>query len=309
MFCISIDGVEIDAFECIYSPAKRRGPTPGRPPSTTLNGKGGRPSQGSELKHGLTQTSTQTQPVNAEWQPASVAHQQLTAVLMSGGGSAGNFGAPDRQQSNIQQQLNFLQQQMQQQAQQMQQQAQQMQQQQALQINPPEVAREPDAQRRKVILEQHQQQGIPRTIMSHTHLLDRGDPDGSRLRAYYKLSVDEMFRLPCTPSDEEHSARMGQQIPGSHLAALSAARFAEMALGAIVHNEVGLAMELCNAVVHCLRESVQEPVDARVMYEVAKAYFLLGVFRAYRGDMARYFKYRRVGLTYLSKLEVCSLSC
>jgi hypothetical protein len=236
-----------------------------------------------------------------------MAQQQLTAALMSGtGGSVGStngFAAPDHQQNNIQQQLNFLQQQIQQQ--QMQQQAQQIQQQQPLQMNSPEMAPvEPNSQRRKVITEQPQQPGIPGTIMSHTHLLDRGDPDGSRLRAYYKLSIDEMFRLPCTPTDEEYCASTGQQIPGSHLAALSAARFAEAALGAIVHNEVGLAMELCNAVVHCLRESVQEPVDITVMFEVAKAYFLLGVFRAYRGDMSRYFKYRRVCLTYLSKLEV-----
>ena len=95
-----------------------------------------------------------------------------------------------------------------------------------------------------------------------------------------------------------------RMIPGTHLAALSAARFAEVALGAIVHNEVSLAMELCNAVVHCLRESVQEPVQPPYMFEVARSYFLLGVFRAFRGDMVRYFKYRRVCLTYVSKLEV-----
>lgn len=156
-------------------------------------------------------------------------------------------------------------------------------------------------------MKQPERPGIPRTIMSHTHMLDRGDPEGSRLRAYYKLSIDEMFRLPSTPSDEEYSASTGQPIPGHHLAALSATRFAEAALGAIVHNEVVLAMELCNAVVHCLRESVQQTVELTVMFEVAKAYFLLGVFRAYRGDMARYFKYRRVCMTYLSRLEVCVL--
>jgi hypothetical protein len=95
-----------------------------------------------------------------------------------------------------------------------------------------------------------------------------------------------------------------RMIPGTHLAALSAARFAEVALGAIVHNEVSLGMELCNAVVHCLKESVQEQVQPPYMFEVARSYFLLGVFRAFRGDMLRYFKYRRVCLTYVSKLEV-----
>lgn len=159
--------------------------------------------------------------------------------------------------------------------------------------------------------------GVPRTIASHTHLLELSDPDGSRLRAYYRLSVDELFGFPPTPTDEEYCMRLNipgmtpRMIPGTHLAALSAARFAEVALGAIVHNEVSLGMELCNAVVHCLRESVQEPVQPPYMFEVARSYFLLGVFRAFRGDMIRYFKYRRVCLTYISKLDVSSsiLAC
>lgn len=152
--------------------------------------------------------------------------------------------------------------------------------------------------------------GVPRTIAAHTHLLELSDPDGSRLRAYYRLSVDELFGFPPTPTDEEYCMRLNipgmtpRMIPGTHLAALSAARFAEVALGAVVHNEVSLGMELCNAVVHCLRESVQEPVQPPYMFEVARSYFLLGVFRAFRGDMVRYFKYRRVCLTYVSKLEV-----
>jgi hypothetical protein len=151
--------------------------------------------------------------------------------------------------------------------------------------------------------------GVPKTIAAHTHLLELSDPDGSRLRAYYRLSVDELFGFPPTPTDEEYCMRLNipgmtpRMIPGTHLAALSAARFAEVALGAIVHNEVSLGMELCNAVVHCLKESVQEPVQPPYMFEVARSYFLLGVFRAFRGDMLRYFKYRRVCLTYVSKLD------
>jgi hypothetical protein len=133
------------------------------------------------------------------------------------------------------------------------------------------------------------------------------------LRAYYKVSMDELFRLPTTPSDEEFGAASAAGSGGGggrHLAALSATFFAETAIGALVHNQVGLAMELCNAVVHCLRESIQEKtMDRHVMVEVAKAYFLLGVFRAFRGDMPRYFKYRRVCLTYLSKLDVRVLWC
>ena len=157
---------------------------------------------------------------------------------------------------------------------------------------------------------------IPKTIASHTHLLERSDTEGNRLRAYYRLSIDELYRLPLTPSDEEYCAKLNASkngdgdlmtpatIPGAHLAALSASRFAEISLGAVVHQEISLAMELCNAVVHCLRECVQEPVQDPYLYEVARAYFLLGVFRACRGDMERYFKYRRVALAYAAKLPV-----
>ena len=171
---------------------------------------------------------------------------------------------------------------------------------------------QPSAQRPKLEEQPQQAPGIPRTITLHTHLLERGNAEGSRLYSYYMLSIDELYRLPSTPSDEEYCARLNvpgmtaAMIPGSHLAALSASRFAEIALGAIVNNEVSLGMELCNAVVHCLRESVQEPVQIPITFEVAKAYFLLGIFRALRGDMARYFKYRRVCMAYLTKIEVCT---
>ena len=211
-----------------------------------------------------------------------------------------------RQPINIEQQLQILREQMHQQQIQSQQQGQQV-----MNVASVDDTVVPSAQRLKRMAQPMAQPfGIPRTIITHTHLLERGDPEGSRLRAYFKLSVDELFRLPATPTDEEFCVRLNvpglttQMIPGVHLAALSASRFAEISLGAMVHSEVGLAMELCNAVVHCLREAVKEPVEMPVMFEVAKAYFLLGVFRAYRGDMDRYFKYRRVCLTYLSKLEV-----
>lgn len=150
---------------------------------------------------------------------------------------------------------------------------------------------------------------VPRTIATHLHLLDNSDGYGTHLRSRYNMSVNEMFQIPSTPSDEEYCKLLNipglvpSMIPGNHLAALSASRFAEVALGALVVNDVNLAMELCNAVVHCLRESIKETVRSPALFEVAKCYFLLGVFRAFRGDMPRYFKYRRVCMTYLSKLE------
>ena len=68
-------------------------------------------------------------------------------------------------------------------------------------------------------------------------------------------------------------------------------------------------MELYNATVHSLRECLKDPVKPEYGFEVARAYFLLGTFRAFRGDMVRYFKYRRGCMSHLSKLEVSSNCC
>jgi hypothetical protein len=344
IFHRSVATVPFEAFECVYSPAKRRGPIPGRAAGQArkasemriqqmVSGGGGQsehqpmtqpsaPSSTStnfllqQQQQQQQQLAQQNAALLAAQQPTlsgtqslgSVDQAQLAALLGQGVAGTNPAGFSASNAATIQQQIAALQQQMQQQ----QQQQQQKQQQSA--PGPGDLGmEEPSSRRVKLDASAQPQQegsGIPRTILSHTHLLERSDPEGARLRAFYRLSVDELFRLPPTPTDEEYCARLNipsvspSMIPGSHLAALSAVRFAEAALGAIVHNEVSLAMELCNAVVHCLRESVQEPVQTPILFEVAKAYFLLGVFRAFRGDMPRYFKYRRVCMTYLSKLEV-----
>ena len=330
----SIEGIAIAEIECVYSPAKRRGPVPGR----------------------TNQTRKQANRFASDWIAPNVSggviptaqslkEMQLRQIQNSISAGAGTDTYFNSQQIAIQRQLNLIQ---------------QMQNQQnggerSGVRRPHEVMSvgnsgnissalppvEPPAARRikldhqhvpTVHLQQYRQQfqqlqqqqqdqhqssvagldsnGVPKTIAAHTHLLELSDPDGSRLRAYYRLSVDEVFGFPPIPTDEEYCIRLNvrgmtpRMIPGTHLAALSAARFAEVSLGAIVHNEISLAMELCNAVVHCLKESVQEPVQPPYMFEVARSYFLLAVFRSFRGDMERYFKYRRVCLTYVSKLEV-----
>jgi hypothetical protein len=127
---------------------------------------------------------------------------------------------------------------------------------------------------------------LPASIAEqHSALLEPTNPVGNTLRSYYQLSINEMFCLPCTE--------------------LSASKFAELALGALVKDDVSLAHELCNAVVHCLHEALRN--DFSGSYDIAKTYYLVGVFRVFRGDFGRYFKYRRVCLTYLSKLPVSCL--
>jgi len=316
----SIEGIDISEFECVFSPAKRRGPVPGRSNQSRKASEA--------FGRGLGLQSGMEAGPSGDWQQGMVggmggvnAMEELQLrqmMLQANMGQAGSQGLSaldhqgaflDTQQAAIQQQLNLIQQL----------QAQQNLEGRAAAIAAVSAAAEVEHPARRQKVENNttaaksstdrDSNGVPRTIAAHTHLLELSDPDGSRLRAYYRLSVDELFGFPPTPTDEEYCMRLNipgmtpRMIPGTHLAALSAARFAEVALGAIVHNEVALGMELCNAVVHCLRESVQEPVQPPYMFEVARSYFLLGVFRAFRGDMVRYFKYRRVCLTYISKLE------
>jgi len=380
----STEAIDLFEFECLYSPAKRRGPVPGRAGQTRKASEAfGQPTGIPPYGTDWTSQGTAISVANGASMPGiggphssggmipaqSLKEIQLRQMMtlqnsMTGGSAGGNVvpgigGGPggsrahgpvgmgalgshhqqdtyfDSQQVAIQQQLNIIQQM----------QAQQMVGERSGVRRPQGVlgidtsgstsdglpSTETQAARRMKLGHQHlpkshpqqqQQQdqpqsngvgtdsnGVPKTIAAHTHLLELSDPDGSRLRAYYRLSVDEVFGFPPTPTDEEYCSRLNipgmtpRMIPGTHLAALSAARFAEVSLGAIVHNEISLAMELCNAVVHCLKESVQEPVQPPYMFEVARSYFLLAVFRAFRGDMVRYFKYRRVCLTYVSKLE------
>ena len=293
-------------LECVYSPAKRRGPVPGK---SGQSRKAGEAFSGNHNPNGngmeIDWQSQQVPPIVSSsadmsqqvQQMMGTANSQMTLIQKlqqqqqsqlggAGGGIAGippmNNGMMDTDGGDQQPLAR-------------------------------RIRREPGTE------DATEPASIPKTIASHTHLLERSDIEGNRLRAYYRLSIDELYRLPLTPSDEEYCAKwnatnataagatlmMPATIPGAHLAALSASRFAEVALGAVVHQEISLAMELCNAVVHCLRECVQEPVEDPYLYEVARAYFLLGVFRAVRGDMERYFKYRRVAMAYAAKLPVC----
>ena len=93
----------------------------------------------------------------------------------------------------------------------------------------------------------------------------------------------------------------------SHTSALAAAQFAEVALGATVHNEVPLSLELSNATVYCLCECIKEPVKPDYVFEVIRSIFLLGCFYMFRGDIVRYFKYRQACIKYISKFEVSLL--
>lgn len=165
--------------------------------------------------------------------------------------------------------------------------------------------------------------GLPGSVAVHLPLLDRNNPDGAVLRSYYELSMNDITHLPPVPSAEEYLAAhfappgggnsMGTSplpydrlLPPYDRAALRAAGFAEIALGALANGQTELALSLSNGTVMCLRQCVQEEFaggSSHGLFHVARAYLLHGIFRSFRGDMARYFKYRRVCLTHVLKLD------
>jgi len=154
--------------------------------------------------------------------------------------------------------------------------------------------------------------GIPKAVRKHLPLLGRLNRDGNLLRSYYDLSVNDILNLPAIPSDEEYCGRLllnnklnytPDNLPIYDHSVLRAARFAELALGALANEQLPLALELSNCSVMCMRNCGDEPVDSSCMYEVARAYLLHGIFRSFRGDFVRYFKYRRVCMTHVGQLE------
>ncbi|GKY97114.1 hypothetical protein MPSEU_000669800 [Mayamaea pseudoterrestris] len=389
----SLDGVPMEAIECIYSPAKRRGPVPGKTTSSTGQQQStGQHRKPSELDGSNNNINNMIQFNSEQLHHDAAGASDYLASQLQGSSGGDNSNALMSWQLQLQQQqmqqaaaTGYLQQQQQQSynvggaatASLMEQHSSNssmnLNQQQQGGANLSQQQQQPygGMTNRSVLdnlmeaasrrMQQHQQHPsnvgsssnhhsssqqhhapqssgggsaqIPRTISNHTHLLEPNDPDGSRLYAYYRLSIDEIFRLPPTVRAQdlaissEHNGNssnndlMSNMSNNPGLAALSAAQFAELALGALVHNEVAWAMELCNAVVHCLRDSCSSSNNnvssgggdhgaagamhnsPLVQFEVTRAYFLLGVFRACRGDMVRYFKYRTVCMVYLSKME------
>jgi hypothetical protein len=85
---------------------------------------------------------------------------------------------------------------------------------------------------------------------------------------------------------------------------LHSAKFAELALGAFVSDQLVLALELSNATVACLRECLDSVIpDSSALYLITKSYFLHALFRSYRGDIGRYLKYRRVCLNLIPHID------
>lgn len=292
----SIDGFDSADIGCVYSPAKRRGPVPGRVGQTTKTGAQANPRLDEEMwMAGVDQSATalmqqQAALSNGNMEGARMMMLQQQAAMEGMGYAAGM----DQFASQSAMQIDPLASMMQ-----------QLQGQMTVSGQATEHINfdQPSARRMRTEMDDNGP-STPDTVAAHLHLTSRDDPVGRKLRAFYTLSVDELFCLPPIPPEEDYNQfNPSQMLTQSHQAALQASRFAEIALGALVHNEVALAKELCNATVHCLRECVKDPVQPQYVFEVGRVYFLLGAFRAFRGDMDRYFKYRRVALTHVAKID------
>jgi hypothetical protein len=129
-------------------------------------------------------------------------------------------------------------------------------------------------------------------------LLLSHNPIGMRFRASYTLSFGSMFQLPPILSFTNGP------LPKYDAAALQGAQFAELAIGAMVDGQRTKMHELINASILCLQDSVKEPLHPTCRFELAKAFFFHSLLRCYNGDMERSFKYRRVVMNTLAKLDV-----
>lgn len=145
-------------------------------------------------------------------------------------------------------------------------------------------------------------------LLRYESLLHMNNQEGNMLRSYFMMSINEVFNLPPVPLEDEYCRGLAltlnpMQLPRNTRAALHAARYAEVALGAQANFQSSLALELSNATVLCLRECVKNPVHASCLLYVARAYFLHGVFRSMRGDFERYLKYRKMCMSHLKELN------
>ena len=135
---------------------------------------------------------------------------------------------------------------------------------------------------------------------------------GNLLRAYYQTTVNELFCFPTTPSKEEfcyYNSNGNMNSLFRHpaefdFAAIYAAGYAELAIGAYVMGKSSLASEMASATVISLKNCVEEPVQKDLLFDLAKTYFLLGIFRWFLGDVRRYLMYRRACMAHVMQLEV-----
>jgi hypothetical protein len=147
------------------------------------------------------------------------------------------------------------------------------------------------------------------SVLELIHLLEPSHPLGSRFRASYTLSFGSMFQLPPVLTFEDYCQQFTppvvlSSLPKYDVAALQAAHFAELAIGALADGERSKTFELMNASILCLQDSVKEPCHISCQFELAKAFFFHSLLRCYHGEMEQCFKYRRAAMNTLALMDV-----
>jgi hypothetical protein len=103
-------------------------------------------------------------------------------------------------------------------------------------------------------------------VATHLPLLEPNNQCGSLLLQYFELSTNNIFNLPPIPTNDQHCAILNESgmsclpsnLPLYDQSALNAARFSQLALGALSDDQLGLALELSNACVMCLKNCTEE---------------------------------------------------
>lgn len=153
-------------------------------------------------------------------------------------------------------------------------------------------------------------------IQKYLPLLHPTNQLGLHLRACYTLAFGGLLGLPPIPTDEEYCKRFGPPLEPIHLpqfdvAVLHAARFAELAMGALTtikNGDMTFLVTLTNASVLCLQNCANEKVHPSLIMDLARAYFFHAIIRSYLDDMKRYFEYRKICLRQLTQADVSSIS-
>lgn len=149
-------------------------------------------------------------------------------------------------------------------------------------------------------------------VLQFLPLTNLMNPTGMHLRACHTLSAGGLFGFLPIPCDEEYCSRSVSSLkphalPQFDVAALQAARFGELAMGALATMKVGdmeLMASLANASVLCLQRCVEELIHPSLMLYVARTYFFHSILRLHIGELEKYFMYRRFCLHCLSQMDV-----
>jgi hypothetical protein len=277
----SFDGIDHALVECHYSVARKRGPQPGSSKSPTAP-RGSIPADGTTIY----QQPAKKKPKKAK-QAAPMMHDLAAMASAFGGGNLGQMPLPlDPAAAALQQQilssLGAI----------------------GLGLYANFTAGGGSAMTAASNNARQQLAAVESLLSNNKSDVDSvtnplSSEEEAHFRACYTLSVGSLFGLPDVLKKEDY-------FPKYDVAVLQAARFAELAIGALVDGNGSKMTKLANATVLCLKEAAQEPVHPSCKFDVARAYFFLAICELNIGDVEGYLKYRRESMRRLSEMNDAS---